>query len=85
MLAPRMQPRVKDSRGLTGVGIDRDHSRAFSQRTRHARERQVVDRGLASCGLGDDVIDVKRRLLVGLRDPAVLAAFGCAYPNPSLE
>lgn len=35
--------------------------------------------------LRNDVVDVKRGLLVGLCDATVLAAFGRAHPDPPLQ
>ena len=48
--------------------------RTFSQGTRNTRQRQIVQRGCAANGNGDNMVNVKNRLLAGLGESTVFAA-----------
>jgi hypothetical protein len=65
---------MEELRRGTGGRIDCDAPRSFPQGARDARERQVVESGYAPGDSRNDVIDVERRFLTGLREPAILAS-----------
>ncbi len=64
---------MEELRRVTGSRIDHDNPNILPQGARDARERQVLERGHATGRSRSDVVDVERRLLTGLREPAILA------------
>lgn len=63
---------MEELRRCTGGRIDREAPSTFPQGARDARERQILESGHASGDSRNDVIDVERRFLTGLREPAIL-------------
>jgi hypothetical protein len=67
------------------LGINHRGARAFPQRARNAGERKILERCRAACGLGNNMVDVKRRFLAHLREPAIFASFAGSQPNTALQ
>jgi hypothetical protein len=75
VLRPGLRSRVEQRKLLAGFRIAGGLLRPFPQRTRNARQRQVVYGGGPASRSWNDVIDVKRRFLPVLRQSTILAAF----------
>lgn len=74
MITPRVEPRMEERRRIARGQIDRRGSSSFPQRARDACERQVLERSPAADHARNDMVDVERRFLTDLRDPAILAS-----------
>jgi hypothetical protein len=72
MLFPTLSSWMKEIRLFAGPGIDNHASCPFPQRTGNAGQRQIIGNGGAIGDHRDDVIDMKRGLLSGLRETTIL-------------
>ena len=81
VLVPAMPARVKERRGLAGVGINTAQVRAFVEITLRARESEVVGTVPAAVLAGGDVFDVKAEAGVLLGQAAVFAAVASALAD----
>ncbi len=74
MRSPGFEPRVEDANFGSCFGIDAGLSRALAQRAGHTGQREVVQRGRASRGLWNDVVNVEGCFLRKLGKKTVFAA-----------
>ncbi len=63
MMIPLLLAWVEESHRDAGRGIARGLPRSFTQRTMHAREREIGERGGAAGRDGNDMIHMKRGCL----------------------
>src|SRR5215467_5712292 len=85
VVAPYVEPGMEELCRIAGCRIDGGGTCSFSQRTRYARERQVLERRHAAGSLRHDVIQVERGFLAELRDPTVLASLVRPQPRSALQ
>lgn len=85
MVRPSMNARMKDRNSFAGGRVGCLPACAFAQRTRHARQREIIQRSRAACSERMNMIDVESSLLTCLGKPAVFAALPRALKDRSSE
>ena len=78
---PLVAAGIEEPSAFASLGIDACKIRAFTVVVGEAGQREVAGRGLARVLFSDDVIDLEREFVVGLRHPAVFTAAVGELPN----
>jgi hypothetical protein len=81
VFGPKIEPWMKQADKLPRVGIKASNVRPFETITVEAREGEIIDRCRPSVLSGDDVVDLKRQPVLGVRYSAVLAPILCPFPD----
>lgn len=74
VVSPSVCPRMEQPDFTASFRIECSEASAFSQRTRHASQREILQYRFAALGHRMNVIDMKRGILRGLRQTTVLAS-----------
>jgi hypothetical protein len=81
VFGPRIATWVEQFLLASVDGIGRSLASAFAEGARDTGKRQIVEGCCATCGCGDDVVDVERRFLSHLGQATVFASLARTFDD----
>src|ERR1700738_3970143 len=82
---PWIAARIEDRFHCSGSTIENGLTGSFSERTRNARQGQVIQFRLTICRKWNDMIHMEERFLSGLRQAAIFAPLLSPLQNTAAE